>query len=336
VVCLTFTLCLIGFPILAIADTTTEITFEVPLGPYCLSETDGAYPLSVTNITNTWNGLFYSTLNLSGYVIGDAQFGAVMLPATGRFKVSSSGVRLSLKATAGDNSLKLSGSGALGIITGKSTGKGAIAPGKGTFELDLTKVSPMVADVDVEITVDDQGKVTGTGTATTCNTQVVLSVTGTAKDKLSLKLAGGGLSWTGKGVITGTNYVINWKAKGAGSSTSGTGMAIPFFGVAGGGGGGGGGKKITSAFDGTYYCTVTSWAPGMPTQSGPAMFTVTGGFAADPGYAFTGFVYSDGSFVGFDNAGAGVTFNMTGWFYKNGTVNISGGDSAAGMSITVP
>jgi hypothetical protein len=235
-------LCFIGSPVVASADTTTEIKFEVPLGPLCLNEEDGGYPLTVTNTTNTWYGLLYCTLNLSGDVTGDAQFSAVMLPTTGRFKVRGTSMSISLTAASGGDVLKLKGSGASGVITGKSTGKGAVAPGKGTFELDLIKASPMVADVDVVVTVDDTGKFTGIGTVTTCNTQVVVNVTGKATDKLSFKLQGNGFSWSGKGVTSGTNYVIAWKAKGAGASTSGTGLEIPFFGVAGGGGGGGGCK----------------------------------------------------------------------------------------------
>jgi uncharacterized repeat protein (TIGR03803 family) len=99
----------------------------------------------------------------------------------------------------------------------------------------------------------------------------------------------------------------------------------------GAGTGTGGGVGV---FDGTYDVTVSSWAPGMPTQTGTATITVDNGHVSDPTGAFNGTVDANGNFQGTDNAGAGVIFDMTGKFYPGGSVSISGGNSTAGMSVT--
>jgi hypothetical protein len=89
-----------------------------------------------------------------------------------------------------------------------------------------------------------------------------------------------------------------------------------------------------SSFAGTYSCTVNTWSPG-GTTSGSSTFTVyADGNVSDATGAFTGTVEGNGNFTGSDNWGNGVVIQLTGTFYSNGQVSISGGDSTVGESIT--
>ncbi|MGD0652546.1 MAG: hypothetical protein ABSA97_15630 [Verrucomicrobiia bacterium] len=74
---------------------------------------------------------------------------------------------------------------------------------------------------------------------------------GTTPVQLTFAGAGGGAAVV---VVDGTGHIIKTR------------MYFSRGPITGPGGGGG---TVTSAYDGVYNCTVTSWAPGMPTQKGP-------------------------------------------------------------------
>jgi hypothetical protein len=91
--------------------------------------------------------------------------------------------------------------------------------------MDVSAVAPLTVTFDLAITVDAQGQVSGTGTASSCNVQVPVNVTGSnATDKCSLRATGTNLNnffWEGSGKPTYTGFTAAYTANGFGVSRTG-------------------------------------------------------------------------------------------------------------------
>ncbi len=206
-----------------------QYLMEIPLAPICLN---GAFHISVSNLTGSVEGTLTISTDAKGSVSGQLEIGGQTLAVTGKFKSTASLQSLSLSASSNTDKLTLRGTLHGTLFTGTTSGKGLIAPGRGTFTLDVSTASPMVASVNLTLTNGLKGAISGFGTATVCDISLPITATGKVGSKSNLNLKGTSFSFSGKGhQDLGKDFL--WKATGFGAKASGTNLLFeieaPYF-----------------------------------------------------------------------------------------------------------
>jgi hypothetical protein len=99
------------------------------------------------------------------------------------------------------------------------------------FTMDVSTATPLTITFALDLTVDAQGNVSGTGAASSCGVQVPVNVTGNnGPSSCALHIVGSNLpqfTWDGSGPPIATGFVASWSANGFGATRSGA--QLPIF-----------------------------------------------------------------------------------------------------------
>jgi hypothetical protein len=104
------------------------------------------------------------------------------------------------------------------------------ADGDVRFIMNVPSASPLVVTFDVNLTVNGQGQITGSGTASSCAAETPVTVTGTNGTNCTLHIVGTNLPqfvWDGSGPATSFGFLAAWNAQGYGFTPSGA--QLPIF-----------------------------------------------------------------------------------------------------------
>lgn len=102
--------------------------------------------------------------------------------------------------------------------------------GDANFTMDASAAEQLTVTFDLNLMVNGQDQVTGSGTASSCSVQVPVTVTGTNGGNCSLHIVGTNLTqftWDGSGPVTAFGFVASWSGNGFGFSPSGA--QLPIF-----------------------------------------------------------------------------------------------------------
>lgn len=201
-----------------------QYQFQVPYSPVCLN---GVFPLTVGDVTTGCR--FSAKMDASGRLTGTLDLRTVKGPATGSLVLQNNVLSLQLQTSGQDVSqtpsqiqAQLQGNLFVGTAT---TSRGTVP-----CSMDVSAVAPLTVTFDLTITVSAQGQIIGTGTASSCNVQVPVNVTGTnGTDTCSLRVTGANLAdfvWEGSGKPTYTGFTATYTAKGFGVSRTGDGVVV--------------------------------------------------------------------------------------------------------------
>ena len=197
--------------------------FDAQFAPYCLN---GSFPISVTSKSGTSTGTISLAIGPSGLLTGQLSIGGVEFTVTGKHKATASLTQISLTASAGSDRITFKGTLQGQSFDGTTKGKGAISVGSGTFTLDVSAASPLIAHVNVATVASSKGSVTGQGSVSFCSVQLPVTVKGKSKSTLQLNLKGANFSWSGSGTASGGDYAMSWRGKAFGASVTGSGLAV--------------------------------------------------------------------------------------------------------------
>ncbi len=198
--------------------------FRVPYSPVCLN---GTYPLAVGDMT-TGCTLSVQT-NASGQLTGTLDLRTLKGPATGSLVLQNDVLSFQMQTSGQDvtgTPSQIQAQLSASLFVGTATTSRGTVP----CSMDVSAVAPLVVAFDLTITVNAQGQVIGTGTATSCNVEVPVNVTGTnGTDTCSLRVIGANLAdfvWEGSGKPTYTGFTATYTAKGFGVSRTGDGVIV--------------------------------------------------------------------------------------------------------------
>jgi len=193
--------------------------FQVPYSPVCLN---GIYPIAVGEMTTGCTLSVHA--DASGNLTGDLDLRTLKCPATGSLVLQNNVLSLQLQ-TSGQDVTRIPSQIKAELQANLFVGTATTSMGTVPCSMDVSGVTPLRVTFDLTITVDAQGKVTGTGTASSCNVQVSVNVTGSnGPDKCSLRATGVDLPdfvWEGTGKPTYTGFTAAWAATGFGVSRKG-------------------------------------------------------------------------------------------------------------------
>src|SRR5215813_1374626 len=208
--------------VLASGLTSGHYHFDARYALVCLY---GTYPITVSEMTTE---CFLSVnIDAAGALSGSLDIRSIPGVATGTFTSQDNVASIHLHAvgqgrsnTESDIDAQLSGSSQF-IGTATSGGESGLAT------LDVSAAPPLLVTFDLDITVDGQGAVIGTGIASACGVQVPVNVTGSnGPSNSALQIVGSDLpsfTWSGSGPPTGTGFTADWTANGFGATASGSG-----------------------------------------------------------------------------------------------------------------
>ena len=197
---------------------TGQYHFEAGVLPVCLN---GVYPFTIGNLSNCTVSL---KADMKGKLTGEIDLHSLKAPISGNQGLSRSSFFLKLSSTDGKNKVKIQSTLQGAHFLGKATLKSGTSP----CDLDISATSLLILAFDAQLTVDARGKVTGTGTVSTCGAQIPVTFHGSSTAKvctLSAR-ASSGLTWQGKGVPTDTGFTASWSAHAFGVSRKGQNLAI--------------------------------------------------------------------------------------------------------------
>ncbi len=209
----------------AAGQTTNTYQCAVPLAPFCLND---SFPVSVTSPAGTVEGTLTTTVDGKGALHGELSIGGHTLAITGKVKFKGDTAQVRLVAADNSERLTLRGGRQGSSIVGTTKGTGNVAPGTGTFTLDLSSASPLVADVNVSLVQGTNGKMSGGGVASICGNEVPVLASGSGGAILKLKLKGTSFAWSCVGTAEqgGKSFRVSWSGKGFGSKTSGSDLLV--------------------------------------------------------------------------------------------------------------
>ena len=217
-------LCGIASPAHANGLVSGQYHFAVPYSPVCL---DGVYPLSVGEMTTGCT--LQAKVDSAGNVQGTLDLRTLKGPISGTLKSSNGRLVLQL-ATTGQDVSQTATQIQSELHAGQFTGTATTHNGTVAATLDVSSAGPLVVSFDLDIAVDTNGKVTGSGTATSCNVTVPVQVSGTtASDKSSLHVVGANNAnfvWDGSGKPNYTGFAADYTASGFGVTAAGTSLMV--------------------------------------------------------------------------------------------------------------
>ena len=198
--------------------TTGHYRFEVKFSPAAL---DGSYPVSLENIEL---GYLDVTTRSTGALTGELRLRDRRSPVTGAVVTRKSFVGIRLTSMPEEGKLimtgRLSGSRLAGEIRGAS---GSLA-----CSADISTVAPLLVTFDLDLTVDGNGRVRGSGTATGVGQTIPVLVTGSSASK-QCKLTVKGpdrFLWSGAGKPAESGFIASWKGRGFGAVVRGKRLPI--------------------------------------------------------------------------------------------------------------
>ncbi|MGA2173121.1 MAG: hypothetical protein ABSG82_08985 [Sedimentisphaerales bacterium] len=208
----------------ATTSTATQYLFDVPFGTVCLN---GTFPITITTASGSVTGTLETSISPKGAVSGQLLLGSETFGVTGKHTATTKAVVLSLSAANGKDKIKLIGTLQGTEFAGTTKGSGSVAPGKGTFILDVSSASSLVADVNVNLVTSSNGALSGTGTVTVCGSQTAVTATGKSGATFTLSIKGGSFRWSGKGSNgSDGNLTVAWSGAGFGCTINGTNLPI--------------------------------------------------------------------------------------------------------------
>jgi hypothetical protein len=222
--------------ILAQIPGNGQYRFSVLLAPH---ELNGTLPITITPPGGTPQaGTITVALGPKGALAGTMTLAPNTYTISGFQKATNSGLSVKLTATGPGGAIKLNGSlKADGYITGKSAGgKDPLIPKGSVFAIDARAAKALVAKMDIQLSADAKGVVSGSGTARFLGQDETVSVKGkltkavvdprrgTVKkgESCTLTLSSSSISWSGKGSVLEDGFAFAWKAKGGGGTTAGS------------------------------------------------------------------------------------------------------------------
>ncbi|HYG75252.1 MAG TPA: hypothetical protein VEK08_09645 [Planctomycetota bacterium] len=212
------------------AGETRTMQFNVPLGGACLN---GDLSITVQSGNTPVQGMLSLQFDTKGALTGSLTLGADVFTVKGKQSFSKGSQSLSLSGVSASGAkVRLSGRMNAGVISGTFSGSGSAA-GRGTFSLDASRSGPLVAKVVVNLTDNDKGSLSGSGTATICGVSEPITAKGKVTPgtdekaaQASLSLKGKLFNWSGKGPVLEAGYLFTWKGKGNAVTASGENLAL--------------------------------------------------------------------------------------------------------------
>lgn len=205
--------------------TSGHYNFQVRYAPLCLY---GNYPVTVNNMTT--GCLLRVDVDPTGALSGILDIRTIPGVATGTFTSQNNVVSLHLHAIGGDPLNTESDIDAQLSGSSQFIGTATVGDQSGPATMDVSTAGPLLVTFDFDITVDPQGPVIGAGTASACEIQLPVNVTGTNDpSNCVLDIVGANLpsfTWHGSGLPTQTGFTAEWSANGFGAIASGTELAI--------------------------------------------------------------------------------------------------------------
>jgi hypothetical protein len=198
--------------------------FQVPYSPVCL---DGVYPLVVGEMA-TGCKLSVQT-DASGRLTGTLDLRTLKGPAIGSVTLQNNVLSLQMQ-TSGQDASQTPSQIQAQLQANLFVGTATTSKGTVPCSMDVSAVAPLTVTFDLSVAINSQGEMTGTGTASSCNVQVPVNVSGSnGPDKITLRTTGIDLPdfvWEGSGTPTYAGFTAAYTAKGFGVSKTGDGVVI--------------------------------------------------------------------------------------------------------------
>lgn len=204
--------------------TSGAYRFRVPWAPVHLH---GAYPMTIGDMTT--NCVLSVDTGATGALSGVADVRSLGQTVTGEFSSKDGVVTIHVhvpekaKASpASDLNGQLHGRQFVG--TAQDSSRSAL------FTLDVGAAAPLSVRFDIQLTVNGEGQVSGSGTATVPGVVLPVTVTGTnSAESCSLHIVGTSspqFVWDGSGPASYIGFTANYTCAGFGVSKSGTGIIV--------------------------------------------------------------------------------------------------------------
>jgi uncharacterized protein (DUF1800 family) len=206
-------------------DPFTVYGLDVPLLPFRL---EGSFPLVVTRPGGPLAGTLTLALDVHGRLTGTWAVPSATLDARGTAKFVDGLGTLKLVLRRTGERITLKGNPGGPGFTGTTAGKGDLAPGEGTFTLDVAGAPSGTARMDAVLPPENGKTLKGTAKAILGQGIVTMKAVRAAGKTLRLDMAGGGVSWKGSGPPGSSpgEGTVSWTAKGWGGKVSGTGLGL--------------------------------------------------------------------------------------------------------------
>jgi hypothetical protein len=206
--------------------TSGHYQFQVPYAPVALN---GTYPITVGILSTRCS---YSVrIDALGHLSGTADMRSYTGSMSGTF--SAQGDIVSFQAqTSGQDPTQQPSTTQAQLSGRQFTGQSQNNNGTVAFAMDVSAAAPLLVSFALDLTVDAQGSVSGSGTAIGAGVQLPVSVTGTnTANSCSLHIIGTTLpqfTWNGSGPPIANGFIAAWNANGFGVTRSGA--SLPIFG----------------------------------------------------------------------------------------------------------
>jgi uncharacterized protein (DUF1800 family) len=194
---------------------------DAQIAPVCLT---GTFPVAVYTETRILQGSLDVTTGIRGDLTGTMSLPGRLFAVTGKATSTAKGFRVTLHAKDDGDRIKFTGVLSGTAVTGDAVGHGAVAPGKNTFSLDVSKAKPHVATIVTSLVPGKKGALTGTATADVCGVLVPLTAKGTPGRTFKLKFKSKHFRFTAKGAGP-----VDWTVKGFGADLGGAALPLPLL-----------------------------------------------------------------------------------------------------------
>jgi uncharacterized protein (DUF1800 family) len=204
------------------AEGTQVFSVDVLLAPVAV---DGSFQLTIADAGV--QGTLQVDTDARGKLAGTLTVGVQTFAVKGAVTHGRKGTRAHFTATSGADRITFQGALSGSTLVGDAVGKGAVAPGRNEFTLNLATASPGVARLECAVVEAASGRFSGSAHVIACGETLDLVVSGrrTAKRwSLTLK-AGRSFRFSGGGPPA-EDQVVGWSAKGFGATASGTGLLL--------------------------------------------------------------------------------------------------------------
>lgn len=206
----------------AIAGAGDPVAYavDVELAPVCL---EGAFPIVFTGTPGDVAGTLSVETDVAGRLTGTLAVGGADFDVSGTIVQSpAKGGSIEVVARSGKDRITFGGRLDGTTFTGRSRGKGAVAPGKGTFVLDVAGADAQVATVEFVVSAGRRNRLEGRARAFACGDAVTLRVGGSGGTPLKVDLRGPrGFRFKVRGSDATGTFVGAWSARGFGATNSG-------------------------------------------------------------------------------------------------------------------
>ena len=207
------------------ADPPSVFSVDVVLAPV---QIDGTFPLSIALTPTALGASLDVDTDVRGNLKGSLAFGARTFSVKGRATYGRKGTKATFTATSGRDRITFTGEVDGTTLSGRATGKGAVAAGKHAFTADLQSAGPLLARLEGALREDSKGRVTGTARVVACGDTVALKVGGSRGRKsyaLSLR-AGNHFKFSGRGPAADGIPSVDWTVSGFGATAKGDVLAL--------------------------------------------------------------------------------------------------------------